>query len=483
MIGSLTRQSSLFYVALGTQASLIKDDLLEPLDQLLDDEELVELVSKRLSSRHKLSAKAGRRGIAPDRLLRCCALKHLKGWSLRELERELRGSLVYRKFTRFDDSSTPDYSVFSRVFALLGPETTRAIHSHIVDKAREKKVAPGRKLRTDTTVVESNVHYPTDSSLLGDGIRVLTRSLARIAVECDAGALKVVNHARAVKYRLLEINRAAKCLSQTGKEKLKNGYTRLLELGRKVVQQAVTVTDRLAGRAREKLKVNGNNLKVLAAEAKLKHFVPLVQRVIAQAKERVFEGNRHVPGKLLSLFETYTAVIRKGKAHKPNEFGQLVRIDEVENGIVSCYEVEAGNPADIDAWEPAILQHVAQYGSAPRLATGDRGFFSAKNERVAKSAGVVNVALPALGKLSMKRQTLQKQRWFRRAMKWRAGIESRISTLKNVFNMARARYKGANGFERHVGWSIIANNLVSIARELVKRQRKRQEQERGKNGI
>lgn len=164
MVGSLHRESSLFYVALGRQASLIKDDLLDPLDLLLDDEELIELVRARLASRSRLSTQAGREGIAPDRLLRCCALKHVKDWSFRDLERELRGSLVYRKFTRFDDDETPTYSAFSKLFKLLGTKTTRAIHERIVTKAEEAKIAPGRKLRTDTTVVESNVHYPTDST-------------------------------------------------------------------------------------------------------------------------------------------------------------------------------------------------------------------------------------------------------------------------------------------------------------------------------
>jgi IS5 family transposase len=478
MIGSLNRESSLFYVALGHQASLIKDDLLEPMDQQLDDEELIQLVRERLASRHALSAKAGRMGIAPDRLLRCCVLKHVKGWSLRDLERELRGSLVYRRFTRFDHESIPTYSAFSRLFSLLGTQTTRAIHQRVVAQAHAQDIAPGRKLRTDTTVVESNVHYPTDSSLLGDGIRVLTRNLTRIANECDAGAVKVVNHARAVKYRLLEINRAAKCLTQSGKEKLKTGYARLLHLAHQVVHQATAVCDRLTGRARRKLSVTGEHLKVLAAQAKLAHFAPLVRRVIEQAKERVFEGNTRAPDKLLSLFETYTVVIRKGKAHKPNEFGRLVRVDEVENGIVSNYEVEPDNQNDSDSWIPAIFQHVEQFGSAPYLATGDRGFFSAKNEKTARDAGVAKVALPARGPLSAKRTKLQKEAWFRRAMRWRAGIESRISTLKNRFGMARAKYKGPDGFERDVGWSVIANNLVSIARGLVRC--KRQEEEREK---
>ena len=479
MIGSLTRESSLFYVALGHQASLIKDDLLEPLDAQLDDDNLVELVRERLASRHALSATAGRAGVAPDRLLRCCVLKHLKGWSLRELERELRGSLVYRKFTRFDQDDTPTYSAFSRLLKLLGTRTSRAIHERVVAKAREAKIAPGKQLRTDTTVVETNVHYPTDSSLLGDGIRVLTRNLTRIAAECDVGALKVVNHARSVKYRLLEINRAAKCLNEAGKERLKSGYEKLLELGRQVTSQATRVCDRLAGRVHEKLRVVGKPLKVEAAQAALESFVPLVRRVIAQAKERVFEGNTHVVGKLLSLFETHTAAIKKGKAHKPTEFGQLVRIDEVEAGVVSHYEVNAGNQNDVEAWEPAIFQHVLQYGSAPELATADRGYFSANNETFARDVGVRNVAIPARGPLSLRRAAMQKKRWFRRALRWRAGVESRISTLKHVFDMARARYKGADGFERHVGWSVIANNLVSLARGLVKR--KRQEEQRDKD--
>jgi IS5 family transposase len=479
MVGTLNRQSTLFYVAFGEQAVLIKDDKLDALDALLDDEELVELVRARLASRHKLSGKAGRTGIAPDRLLRCCALKHIKNWSFRGLETEVRGSLVYRRFTRYNEDAIPDYSSFSRLFALLGRATTKAIHQRIVAKAKEAKVAPGRKLRTDTTVVETNIHHPTDSSLLGDGIRVLTRGLKSIADECDAGVLKVVDHARAVKYRLLEIWRAAKVRTEAGKERLKTGYTKLLELSAGVIQQATSVVDRLAGRGREKLRVTGKLLKVLAAQATLERFVPLVQRVVAQTKERVFEGNTRVVNKLLSLFETSTAVIKKGKEHKPAEFGRKVRIDEVENGIVSNYEVQAGNPADTDAWKPAISQHVAQFGSAPRSAAGDRGFFSAANEKLARDAGVKNIALPARGPLSAFRKKLQKQRWFRRLLRWRTGIESRIATLKHVFEMDRAVYKGDEGMERHVGWSVIANNLVSLARTLTRRK----EKQRAKNEV
>src|SRR5215468_9885527 len=173
MLTPTQHQSWLFYLPLARQAALLKDDLLEPVDLLLDDPQLIELVRCSLAARHPASQRTGRRGIAPDRLLRCCVLKHLKGWSFRDLECELRSNLIYRRFTHYDAEATPDLTSFSRLFALLGPTVTNKIHERVVQVACEQGVARGRKLKTDTTCVESNIHYPTDSSLLGDGIPVL----------------------------------------------------------------------------------------------------------------------------------------------------------------------------------------------------------------------------------------------------------------------------------------------------------------------
>jgi transposase, IS5 family len=461
MIASSSHQAWLFYSPLARQAALLKDDLLDPVDQLLDDPALLDLVRQCLATRSPHSTRTGRDGIAPDRLLRCCVMKHLKGWSFRDLERELRSNLVYRRFTHFDAEVTPDFTTFSRSFALLSPSVTEEIHQRVVSLACEQGVAQGDKLRTDTTVVESNVHYPTDSSLLGDGIRVLSRSLQRIASECKNGAVEVVDHARAVKHRLLEISRAAKCMTEANQQRMRDSYQRLLALTRSVVRQASDVIERWG---KKRLKVVGKGLQVGTEIGHLRHFLPLVEKVIRQTKKRVLGGDNNVEGKLLSLFETHTEVIRKGKAHKPNEFGRLVRIDEVENGIVSGYQVLTGNPADTTAWMPALEQHQACFGQAPAMASGDRGFFSAKNEREAQALGVKKVALPARGRLSAKRAEQQKQRWFRRGLRWRAGIEATISTLKHPFSMWRATYKGGHGFERYVGWCVITKNLFSIAR-------------------
>src|ERR1700758_2475765 len=168
MIAPSSHQAWLFYSPLAQQAALLKDDLLDPVDQLLGDPALVDLVRQCLAKRSPRSTRTGRRGLAPDRLLRCCVMKHLKGWSFRDLERDLRSNLIYRQFTHFDAEATPDFTTFSRTFALLGPSVTEKIHQRVVGLARQEGTAEGHKLRTDTTAVETNVHFPTDSTLLGD---------------------------------------------------------------------------------------------------------------------------------------------------------------------------------------------------------------------------------------------------------------------------------------------------------------------------
>lgn len=462
MIGRTNRQASLFFFAFAKEAAAITDQLLDPLDELLEDPQLVELATDALAKRSSGSADFGRPSVAPDRLLRCAVLKHLKVWSFRQLQRELRASLLYRRFTRFYEDPIPHFTSFSRTFALFGKEGTAQLHARVVQMARERAVAKGSRLRTDTTAVETNIHYPTDSSLLADALRVLTRSLKRIRAGCVAEGLRVVDHQRAAKRRVLEICRAGKTLTDAGGQKLKESYGKLLGLVRGLTRQSLSVLEQLHT---GKLAAQANMLvSVLQAEAQLRHFLPLTQKVIDQAQARIFEGQTHYPDKILSLFEEHTVVIRKGKAHKPNEFGRLVRIDEVENGMVSHYHIARHNMADQQQWEPALREHQNIFNRAPYLAAADRGFWSAANEAAAQQLGVTRTVLPARGRLSQERAQRQKQRWFRRGQGWRAGAEARISTLKHRFAMERAYYKGETGFERYVGSCVIAQNLAAIVR-------------------
>ena len=401
MIGPLQRQASLFGFAFFKELTSLQDPTLSQIDLLLEDPELVGICSRALAGRRQRSISFGRSTIAPDRLLRSVVLKHLKGWSFRELEEELRANLLYRRFTRFYEDPIPDHTVFSRLFALLGTEGPQALHAQVVTRAKALGVARGHCLRTDTTAVETNIHHPSDSSLLADSVRVLSRSLKTIRQNCREGGWRVVDHARASKYRLLEIARAARLLNEAGQQRLKKSYGRLLGLTRTVTLQAGAVLARLSSgelSARPEAE-----LRVLRQENSLRHYLPLVKRVIAQTQARVFEAQSHYPEKLLSLFEPHSVVIRKGKAHKPNEFGRLVRIDEVENGIVSGYEVAAGNRADQQQWAPALEHHIALFGQVPRLAAADRGYWSAQNERLAGELGVKQIVLPARGPLRAER--------------------------------------------------------------------------------
>ena len=462
MIGKTTRPASLFAFAFFKEAALRADSILDPLDRLLEDPRLLTLSTQVLARRSPSSTKAGREGMAPDRLLRCVVLKHIKGWSYRELHRELRASLLYRRFTRFYEDPIPDFSNLCRAFALFGKEGTEQIHQRIVQQAKEASIIAGKKLRTDTTAVETNIHHPTDSSLLADSLRVMTRYLQRIAQGCHDSELRIVNHARAAKHRVLEIGRAARTFTQAGQEQLKQSYKRLIGLTQGVrAESAATLQALQDGHlvARQEAL-----FKVVAAEVSLKHYLPLVEKVITQSQARIFRAQTRHPDKILSLFEPHSVVIRKGKAHKPNEFGRLVRIDEVENGLVSNYAVASGNLCDQQQWVPALEAHVELFGQAPRLAAADRGFWSSANEKAAVQLGVKQVVLPACGRLSFSRAARQKERWFRRGQGWRAGIEARLSTLKHRFDMERALYKGDIGFERHVGWCIIALNLVAMSR-------------------
>lgn len=467
MIGITPLQGNIFFLPLAEQISSTGHPVLDQIEDVCSDPELVELVWERLASRHQNSERTGRPGMSPDQLLRVCILKHLMDLSFRRLAFELRSNLVYRVFTHYYEEQTPDYSSLCRNLALLRPEDVKKISDRIVQKSVQLGVTRGVKMRTDTTVVETNIHHPSDSSLLGDGIRVLTRILKRVHETVVTGVVSVTDHSRAAKRRIIEISRAAKSFSKASNERMRESYKQLLALTSDVVRRA---EETLEGLTSGSILVAGDDiLYVEAQKQELSHFLPLVKKVIFQTKARIFGEDNHVEGKILSLFETHTVPIRKGKPHKKNEFGRLARFDEVEGGIVSNYEVSVGNPADTNGVIPAVDGHIDLFGRAPGTLATDRGFFSAANERYAEEKGVERVALPGRGPLSKSRAARQKERWFQRAMKWRSGIEARISTLKNVFGLACSVYKGDEGIKRHVGWAVIANNLSSIARCLRRR--------------
>lgn len=444
---------------------LVWEDWMVEVDRLLEDEDLVEVVQGALEGRRPQSRVRGRWGTPAEVVLRLMVLKHLRSWSYDTLEREVRANVIYREFTRIRGEKVPDAKTMVRFGKALGPKVMRQIHERVVALGRRARVVKGRRMRVDTTVVETNIHYPTDSGLLGDAVRVLTRTMKSIQREVGYAGEKVRDRMRSVKHRLIEIGRSAKERTLQAKTRREQAYRRLMATTRRVVVQAGIFIEQVASGIKQ---ASGpiRQAVVMALAKDLKRVSALAQRVLRQTEARVLKGNTHYGEKLLSLFEEHTEAIRKGKASKPTEFGKLVKIQEAEHQIITDYEVFPKRPADADLLLPSIEKHRQLLGKIPELVAADAGFFSSENEREAGEAGVKKIAIPNKKGRDPARWKHQRQRWFRRAQRWRVGCEGRISVLKRRHGLVRCRYKGMEGMERWVGLGVVADNLISLGKTL-----------------
>ena len=425
------------------EVSDLREAWMKHADAVLADQDIVAAVYEALARRHAKSRSRGRRGAPAEVVLRLLILKHIRNWSYQVLEREVRANLVYRDFTRVGAGKMPDAKTMGRWGVAVGPEVVKQIHQRLVKLAQANGLAAGRRMRVDTTVVETNVHYPTDSSLLGDGVRVL-------------------------KLRVLDIARAARSRAKQSRERLNRAYGKLLNATSRVVGQAKRFSKEIVGGTKRARSV----LQQLALEGlrqELDAMVPLVKQVMKQTRARIFRGDTHTEGKLLSVFEPSTEIIRKGKAGKPNEFGKMVKLQEAEDQIVIDYEVYDRRPSDSDLLIVAIETHRAMLGRPPHMVAADAAFYSAKNEAAARAQGVKRVCIPNRSTKSPERKREQRKRWFRNGQKWRTGCEGRISVSKRRHGLNRCRYKGDAGMKRWVGLGMIADNIINIGRAMEKR--------------
>src|SRR5215472_14149494 len=275
------------------EVSDLREEWMKHADQVLEDEQLVATVYEALAKRRPKSRTRGRRGTPAEVVLRLLLLKHIRNWSYEVLEREVRANLVYRDFTRVGAAKAPDCKTMGRWGLALGPETVEKIHARVVEIAQENRMVPGRKMRLDTTVVETNIHYPTDSNLLGDGVRVLIRAMKRIAEIAGQQGAKLRDRSRSVKFRVLEIGRVVLSRGGPNRERLQQGYKKLLSVVGRVVGQA----KRFSSEIDEGVKRTTDVMQQAALEGlrqELDRFVPRVQQVMRQAKQRIFGGNTHV---------------------------------------------------------------------------------------------------------------------------------------------------------------------------------------------
>lgn len=429
---------------------------LAAIDQVLDDDELFTMIRNDLAQRRPKTQTAGRHSTPVEVLLRMLAVRHLFAWSYEVTEQEVSDSLVLRQFCRVYFRSVPDHTTLCKWSRLIQPETLEAFNGRVMELAVASKLTRGRKLRMDGMVVETNIHHPTDSSLLADGVRVLGRTLTQVRQllgdKLDLPQRLFRNRTRSAKKAARQIAKG----SRQGKAAIQAQYRHLLEVAQATVNQVRQVVNAIQTDAR---RAGGRLIDICQT------FLPRLEQVIDQARRRVLH-NQSVPAaeKLVSLFEPHTDIIRRGKVNKPTEYGHKVWLGEVEGGFIAHYHILAGNPADEAQWEPTLAQHMGLFGHPPWQASADRGVHSADNEQLAHKLGVQRIVLPKPGKKSETRRQHERQPWFWRGRRFHAGVEGRISVISRKHGLDRCRDRGEKGFHRWVGWGVIANNLTMMAK-------------------
>ncbi len=450
------QQMNLFESILPASTVQMDAELMQ-IDALLDNDELFETIKADLAKRYPKTTTRGRHSTPVEVILRMLIVKHLYNWSFEETEHFVNDSLSMRQFCRIYLESVPDDTVLIRWARLISDQTLKKLHEHLVHEATRRKITRGRKLRIDTTVVETNIHYPTDSTLLQDGLRVLARTVkkAKALVPSIPGSL-VRDFSRSAQRQVLRIVKFSKSSRDEATTTVKRAYQRLCETARRAVTAAKKVKNALSKKTSHAAR---NLIETLQS------VVPLVEQVIDQTRRRVVRGQK-VPAeqKLVSIFEPTTSIHRRGKRARPTEFGHLVKLQETDGGIITHVDILFSPTKDESLLEPSLKQHSAFFGRPPTHLVADRGFSSDTNEETALNEGVKYVALPAKGKRSEERKAHEGQRWFKRLNRFRVGIEAKISLLKRRFGLRRSLYRGPAGFTRWVFLSVIASNAVSIAR-------------------
>ncbi len=405
----------------------------------------------------------------PANVTVCLAVvRRLMGWGYRVLAQEVETSAGWRWVCQLFLEPMPNFRTIQHREAQLTPKTLRLINTVSAQLGQQLGVTRADKLRVDGSVTETNIHYPTDSSLLDDAARVLSRLLHRardvVRPRTKADKAWFRDRHRQAHHWARQISRLAHLKAKNTEKTSRKLYGQLLSLVDTLVNQVAQVQPRLAA---------APDPQAAGLKAALEDYLPRVHQVMAQTRQRVLAGLA-VPAsdKIVSLFEPHTAIICRGKAKpKETEFGCKIWYSEVDGGLITEYRILQGNPHEAQFFLPSLRHHRRLLGKVPKQASGDRGIYSERNEREARALGVRRVSLRQPGHKTQTRCEHERQPWFRAAQRFRNGIEGRISQLRRARRLDRCLNHGELGMERWVGWGVIANNLATIAWFLIKHRR------------
>jgi IS5 family transposase len=395
----------------------------------------------------------GRQGLSAEQVLRSAVLKQYRQLTYEELAFHLEDSDAFRTFSRLDMGQYPSKSILQENIKAIKEETWEAILCEITNYAVREKMETGKVVRADSTAIETNIHHPTDSTLLADGIRILTRWLSEGKELVPQPLYMFSDHRRAAKKRVMTILNTQKDTTR------QSAYKNLLRYARLVRGYAVAAIGELVS-------YKGHDLADTFAgqelARKLERAIRILDTVINQTERRVLKGEK-VPAseKIVSFFEDHTDIIVKGR--RDTEYGHKIFLTGGSSTMILGCLIVRGKPADTDLYEPLLEQHKKWYGKMPRQVTADGGFASKDNLAYAKDEGVKDAVFAKKRGLSV--LAMAKSSWvYKKLRNFRAGIEAGISTLKRAFGLDRCTWSSWEGFQRYVLSSIVSYNLLVMAR-------------------
>jgi len=444
----LTRQMSIFSVTMrhdiGKELAAFSE-ILDTMPKMLD---LVYADLTRVARKD-----TGREGMTAEQVLRCVALKQYRNLSYEELAFHLEDSKSFRAFARLEMGQYPSSSSLQENIKPLSEETWEAVHVCLMQYALEAGIESGRKVRIDSTVVESNIHDPSDSTLLWDGTRVITRWLEEGHALAPRPDYRYCDHCRVVKKRLMVVLNAKK------EEDRVSAYRDMTHYAGKVVGYAKEAIPVLQAYQATGL---GDMMIAMNLATQLKRAVGLLEKVISQTEQRVFHNEKvPVADKVVSFFEDHTDIIVKKR--RDTQFGHKIFLTGGKSNLILDCLIAKGNPADSDQYIPMLERHKKTFSKVPRQVSADGGFASKENLKDAKELGVKDAVFAKKRGLSV--IDMAKSSWvYKKLRNFRAGIEANISTLKRAFGLDRCTWKGWEGFKQYVWSSIFAYNLQVIAR-------------------
>jgi IS5 family transposase len=422
------------------------------ISQLLDENpQLVSLVHHDLAKMLSRSSKGRKSGYTSEQILRCLIVQFIGQQSFRDVVVSIENSEFLRNFARLGADHMMDYSFLNKAYGIISEKTWDAINEALAQYAAgHDKISP-EKLRMDTTVYETNIHYPTDSSLLWDSFRTLAGLLRTIQQELPQLALKHRFHDRKVKKLAYFITRNGASPKKGTRRKVKSTYRELI--------CRVTWIAAVARQTLDTLGKAGYEAELLS------HYLPIIDKIIAQADRRVFQGVMPaVDEKIYSLFEEHTELLKRGKAGKPIEFGHKILLAQTGEKFIHHYQVFPKRQEDQDLLEPTLKAHAKLFGFDPEVLATDKGFYKNMEQIFSLEERITTVSMCKKGRRNQQECERESSEAFKDGQRFRAGCEGSISVLKRAFNLGKCLFKGFKNYAASVGCAVFCHNLVLLTR-------------------